>query len=109
MTVLSYIPMSAMPPMFSPRTAGGEAAEALPQADFISVHLPMTGDQGIIGAQQFAAMKKSRSLSRRRAALIDEAAWPRRPLRQIRAPASTSSSTSRRRPTIRAEAGPICC
>jgi D-3-phosphoglycerate dehydrogenase / 2-oxoglutarate reductase len=77
MTVLSYDPYVRDAAMFAARVQPvAKLAEALPQADFISVHLPMTTEtKAIIGAQQFAAMKKSAVvISTARGGLIDEAA-----------------------------------
>jgi D-3-phosphoglycerate dehydrogenase / 2-oxoglutarate reductase len=77
MTVLSYDPYVRDAAMFAARVQPvAKLAEALPQADFISVHLPMTAEtKAIIGVQQFAAMKKSAIvISTARGGLIDEAA-----------------------------------
>ena len=58
MTVLSYDPYVRDAAMFAARVQPvAKLAEALPQADFISVHLPLTAEtKAIIGPQQFAAM-----------------------------------------------------
>ena len=77
MTVLSYDPYVRDAAMFAARVQPvAKMAEALPQADFISVHLPLTAEtKAIIGPQQFAAMKKSAIvISTARGGLIDEAA-----------------------------------
>jgi len=77
MTVLSYDPYVRDAAMFAARVQPvTKLAEALPQADFISVHLPLTAEtKAIIGPQQFAAMKKSAIvISTARGGLIDEAA-----------------------------------
>jgi D-3-phosphoglycerate dehydrogenase len=76
-TVLAYDPYVRDAAMFAARVQPvAKLAEALPQADFISVHLPMTAEtKGIIGAQQFATMKKSAIvISTARGGLVDEAA-----------------------------------
>lgn len=77
MTVLAYDPYVRDAAMFAARVQPvAKLAEVLPQADFISVHLPMTAEtKGIIGRQQFAAMKKTAIvISTARGGLIDEAA-----------------------------------
>jgi D-3-phosphoglycerate dehydrogenase len=77
MTVLSYDPYVRDAALFAARVQPiAKLAEAIPQADFISVHLPMTAEtKGIIGAQQFAAMKKTAIvISTARGGLVDEAA-----------------------------------
>jgi D-3-phosphoglycerate dehydrogenase len=77
MTVLSYDPYVRDAAIFAARVQPvAKLAEAIPQADFISVHLPMTPEtKGIIGAQQFATMKKSAIvISTARGGLVDEAA-----------------------------------
>jgi D-3-phosphoglycerate dehydrogenase len=77
MTVLSYDPYVRDVALFAARVQPvAKLAEAIPQADFISVHLPMTAEtKGIIGAQQFAAMKKTAIvISTARGGLVDEAA-----------------------------------
>ncbi len=77
MTVLAYDPYVRDAAMFAARAQSvAKLPEAIPQADFISVHLPMTAEtKGIIGAQQFAAMKKTAIvISTARGGLVDEAA-----------------------------------
>ena len=77
MTVLAYDPYVRDAALFAARVQPvAKLAEAFPQADFISVHLPMTAEtKTIIGAPQFAAMKKSAIvISTARGGLIDEAA-----------------------------------
>jgi D-3-phosphoglycerate dehydrogenase len=77
MTVLSYDPYVRDAAMFAARVQPvAKLVEALPQADFISVHLPLTAEtKAIIGTQQFAVMKKSAIvISTARGGLIDEAA-----------------------------------
>ena len=77
MTVLSYDPYVRDAALFAARVQPvAKLPEAIPQADFISVHLPMTAEtKGIIGAQQFAAMKKTAIvISTARGGLVDEAA-----------------------------------
>jgi D-3-phosphoglycerate dehydrogenase len=77
MTVLAYDPYVRDAAMFAARVQPvAKLAEAIAQADFISVHLPMTAEtKGIIGAQQFAAMKKTAIvISTARGGLVDEAA-----------------------------------
>src|SRR5215468_4747470 len=77
MTVMAYDPYVRDAAMFAARVQPvAKLAEALPQADFISVHLPMTAEtKGIIGAQQFSTMKKSAIvISTARGGLVDEAA-----------------------------------
>ncbi len=77
MTVLAYDPYVRDAALFAARVQPvAKLAEALPQADFISVHLPMTAEtRGIIGRQQFDAMKNSAIvISTARGGLIDEAA-----------------------------------
>jgi D-3-phosphoglycerate dehydrogenase len=77
MTVLAYDPYVRDAAMFAARVQPvAKLTEALPQADFVSVHLPMTAEtKGILGAPQFAVMKKSAIvISTARGGLIDEAA-----------------------------------
>jgi D-3-phosphoglycerate dehydrogenase / 2-oxoglutarate reductase len=77
MTVLSYDPYVRDAAMFAARVQPvAKLAEALPQADFVSVHLPLTAEtKAIIGAQEFADMKKSAIvISTARGGLIDETA-----------------------------------
>ena len=77
MTVLAYDPYVRDAALLAARVQPvAKLAEAIPQADFISVHLPMTAEtKGIIGAQQFAAMKKTAIvISTARGGLVDEAA-----------------------------------
>jgi D-3-phosphoglycerate dehydrogenase len=77
MTVLAYDPYVRDAAMFAARVQPvGKLADALPQADFISVHLPMTAEtKGIIGARELAAMKRTAVvISTARGGLIDEAA-----------------------------------
>ena len=76
MTVLAYDPYVRDAAMFAARVQPvAKLAEAFPQADFISVHLPMMAEtKAIIGPQQFAAMKKTAIvISTARGGLIDEA------------------------------------
>jgi D-3-phosphoglycerate dehydrogenase / 2-oxoglutarate reductase len=77
MTVLSYDPYVRDAAMFAARVQPvAKLAEAIPQADFISVHLPMTAEtKGVIGAREFAAMKKTAVvISTARGGLVDESA-----------------------------------
>ena len=77
MTVLSYDPYVRDAAMFAARVQPvAKLAEAIPQADFISVHLPMTAEtKAIISAREFAAMKKTAIvISTARGGLVDEAA-----------------------------------
>lgn len=77
MTVLAYDPYVRDAALFAARVQPvAKLAEAFPQADFVSVHLPMTAEtKAIIGAPQFAVMKKSAIvISTARGGLIDEAA-----------------------------------
>jgi D-3-phosphoglycerate dehydrogenase len=77
MTVLAYDPYVRDAAMFAARVQPmAKLAEALPQADFISVHLPMTAEtRGIIGARELATMKKTAIvISTARGGLVDEAA-----------------------------------
>lgn len=77
MTVLAYDPYVRDAAMYAARVQPVPKLEdAIPVADFISVHLPMTPEtKGIIGAQQFAAMKKTAIvISTARGGLVDEAA-----------------------------------
>src|SRR5262249_13709643 len=77
MTVLADDPYGRDAAMFAARVQPGAKLEgAWPQADLISVHLPMTAEtKSIIGSQQFAAMKKTAIvISTARGGLIDEAA-----------------------------------
>jgi D-3-phosphoglycerate dehydrogenase len=77
MTVLSYDPYVRDAAMLAARVQPvAKLADAIPQADFISVHLPMTAEtKGIIGAREFAAMKKTAVvISTARGGLIDETA-----------------------------------
>ena len=77
MTVLAYDPYVRDAALLAARVQPvAKLAEAIPRADFISVHLPMTAEtKGIIGAQQFAAMKKTAIvISTARGGLVDEAA-----------------------------------
>jgi D-3-phosphoglycerate dehydrogenase len=88
MTVQAYDPYVRDAAMFAARVQPlAKLADALPQADFISVHLPMTPEtKAIIGAQQFAAMKKTAIvISTARGGLVDEARSSRRQSGQIRA------------------------
>jgi len=76
-TVMAYDPYVRDAAMFAARVQPvAKLAEALPKADFISVHLPMTTEtKGIIGVQQFATMKRSAIvISTARGGLVDEAA-----------------------------------
>ena len=77
MTVMAYDPYVRDAAMFAARVQPvAKLADALPQADFISVHLPMTAEtKGIIGSQQFATMKRSAIvISTARGGLVDETA-----------------------------------
>jgi D-3-phosphoglycerate dehydrogenase len=77
MTVLAYDPYVREAAMYAARVQPAPKLEdALPQADFISVHLPLTPEtRGIIGARQFAAMKRTAIvISTARGGLVDEAA-----------------------------------
>jgi len=77
MTVLSYDPYVRDAAMFAARVQPvAKLADTIPQADFISVHLPMTAEtKGIIGAREFAAMKKTAIvISTARGGLVDETA-----------------------------------
>jgi D-3-phosphoglycerate dehydrogenase len=77
MTVLAYDPYVRDAAMFAARVQPVPKLEnAIPVADFISVHLPMTPEtKGIIGARQLAAMKKTAIvISTARGGLLDEAA-----------------------------------
>ncbi|MGE0117457.1 MAG: hydroxyacid dehydrogenase [Dongiaceae bacterium] len=77
MTVLAYDPYVRDAAMYAARVQPVPKLEdALPQADFVSVHLPLTPEtNGIIGARQFAAMKRTAIvISTARGGLVDEAA-----------------------------------
>jgi len=77
MTVWAYDPYVRDAAMFAARVQPvAKLADAVPRADFISVHLPMTTEtKGIIGAREFAAMKKTAIvISTARGGLVDEAA-----------------------------------
>jgi D-3-phosphoglycerate dehydrogenase len=77
MTVLAHDPYVRDAAMYAARVQPAlKLEEAIPAADFISVHLPMTAEtKGIIGAQQLAAMKKTAIvISTARGGLVDEAA-----------------------------------
>ena len=77
MIVLAYDPYVRDAGMYAARVQPVlKLEEAIPAADFISVHLPMTPEtKGIIGARQLAAMKKSAIvISTARGGLVDETA-----------------------------------
>ncbi|MGH6928728.1 MAG: hydroxyacid dehydrogenase [Dongiaceae bacterium] len=77
MTVLAYDPYVRDAAMAAARVQPvAKLEDAIPVADFISVHLPMTPEtKGIIGAQQLAAMKDTAIvISTARGGLVDEAA-----------------------------------
>ena len=77
MTVLAYDPYVRDAAMYAARVQPVPKLEdAIPTADFVSVHLPMTPEtKGIIGAPQLAAMKKTTIvISTARGGLVDEAA-----------------------------------
>jgi D-3-phosphoglycerate dehydrogenase / 2-oxoglutarate reductase len=77
MTVLAYDPYVRDAAMYAARVQPVPKLEdAIPTADFISVHLPMTAEtKSIIGARQLAAMKKTAIvISTARGGLVDEAA-----------------------------------
>jgi len=77
MTVLAYDPYVRDAAMLAARVQPVPAlAAAIPAADVISVHLPLTPEtKGIIGAPQLAAMKPSAIvISTARGGLVDEAA-----------------------------------
>jgi D-3-phosphoglycerate dehydrogenase len=77
MTVLAYDPYVRDAAMSAARVQPiPKLEDAIPVADFISVHLPMTPEtKGIISAPQLAAMKKSAIvISTARGGLVDEAA-----------------------------------
>ena len=76
-TVLAYDPYVRDAAMFAARVQPvSKLAEAFPQADFISVHLPMTPEtRGIIGARELATMRKTAIvISTARGGLVDEVA-----------------------------------
>ncbi len=77
MTVLAYDPYVRDAAMYAARVQPAPRLEdTLPQADFVSVHLPLTPEtRGIIGARQFATMKRTAIvISTARGGLVDEAA-----------------------------------
>jgi D-3-phosphoglycerate dehydrogenase len=77
MTVLAYDPYVRDAAMSAARVQPiPKLEDAIPVADFISVHLPMTPEtKGIISAPQLATMKKSAIvISTARGGLVDEAA-----------------------------------
>jgi D-3-phosphoglycerate dehydrogenase len=77
MTVLAYDPYVRGAAMYAARVQPvPKLEEAIPRADFISIHLPMTPEtKGVIGAPQLAAMKNTAVvISTARGGLVDEAA-----------------------------------